>query len=136
LHFFKATTYRFEIIMDHYSFFTDAYFISIANSNQFGNNVTIAPKASLNDGLLDIVIAQKMHKARLMFAVLKQIRGYNNLQLFVNDNSPTGVLYFQTNTLTIRNLKHAPLHVDGDPYKTADEFKIAVLKDCFELIRP
>ncbi|HEY2727804.1 MAG TPA: diacylglycerol kinase family protein [Parafilimonas sp.] len=136
LHFFKATTYRFEIIMCDYSFFTDAYFISIANSNQFGNNVTIAPKAKLNDGLLDIVIVQKMHKAKLVFAVLKQIRGNNNLQLFTEDNSKTGVLYFQTDALTIRNLKHAPLHIDGDPYETADEFKIEIIKNSFELIRP
>ena len=136
LHFLKAATYSFEIITGDHSFFTDAYFISIANSNQFGNNVTIAPKASLNDGLLDIVIVQKMHKARLVFAVLKQLRGNNNLQLFAKDNSATGVLYFQTDALTIRNLNHAPLHVDGDPYETADEFNIKVLQGCFELIRP
>lgn len=136
LHFLKASTYRFEIITDGHSLFTDAYFISIANSNQFGNNVTIAPKAMLNDGLLDIVIVQKMHKAKLAFAVLKQIRGSNKLQLVTEINSEKAVLYFQTDALTIRNLKHAPLHIDGDPYKTADEFNIEILKDSFELIRP
>ncbi len=136
LHFLKATTYSFEIIVDDHAFFTDAYFISIANANQFGNNVTIAPKARLNDGLLDIVIVQKMHKARLMLAVLKQIRGNNNLQLFTEKNSATGVLYFQAGALTIRNLKQAPLHIDGEPHETAGEFKIAVLRDCFDLIRP
>jgi diacylglycerol kinase (ATP) len=136
LHFFKATTYRFEIIIDDKSFFTDAYFISIANSNQFGNNVTIAPSAKLNDGLLDIVIVQKMHKAKLVLAVLKQIRGNNKLQIIAKENSEKAVLYFQTDKLTIRNLKHAPLHIDGDPYETADEFKIEILKDSFELIRP
>ncbi|MEO8712214.1 MAG: YegS/Rv2252/BmrU family lipid kinase [Parafilimonas sp.] len=136
LHFLKAGTYNFEIIIDDHSFFTDAYFISIANSNQFGNNVTIAPKARLNDGLLDIVIVQKMNKARLAFAVLKQIRGNNKLQFFTECNSEKAVVYFQTASLTIRNLQHAPLHIDGDPYKTADEFKIEILKDSFELIRP
>ena len=120
LHFFKATTYRFEIIIDDYSFFTDAYFISIANSNQFGNNVTIAPKAKLNDGLLDIVIVQKMHKAKLAFAVLKQIRGNNKLQYFTKENSGKAIFYFQTAALTIRNLNSAPLHIDGDPCKTAN----------------
>jgi YegS/Rv2252/BmrU family lipid kinase len=136
LHFLKAGTYNFEIIINDHSFFTDAYFISIANSNQFGNNVTIAPKAKLNDGLLDIVIVQKMNKAKLAFAVLKQIRGNNELQFFMENNSEKAVIYFQTAALTIRNLQHAPLHIDGDPYKTADEFKIEILKDSFELIRP
>lgn len=136
LHFLKAHTYRFEIIMDDHSFFTDAYFISIANSNQFGNNVTIAPKAKLNDGLLDIVIVQKMHKARLAFAVLKQVRGNNGLNIYPDDISGKAVLYFQTAALTIKNLSNAPLHVDGDPYETAKEFKIEILRDSFELIRP
>ncbi|MEP6465620.1 MAG: YegS/Rv2252/BmrU family lipid kinase [Parafilimonas sp.] len=136
LHFLKAHTYRFEIIMSDHSFFTDAYCINIANSNQFGNNVTIAPKAKLNDGLLDIVIVQKMHKAKLAFAVLKQISGNNKLQLYGNENAEKAVLYFQTDVLTIKNLKHAPLHIDGDPYATADEFKVQILKDSFDLIRP
>ena len=136
LHFLKAHTYRFEIIMDDHSFFTEAYFISIANSNQFGNNVTIAPKAKLNDGLLDIVIVQKMHKARLALAVLKQIRGNNDLNFYPDDISGKAVLYFQTAALTIKNLNNAPLHVDGDPYETAKEFKIEILKDSFEMIRP
>jgi hypothetical protein len=45
------------------------------------------------------------------------------------------VLYFQTDALTIRNLNHAPLHIDGDPCKTADEFDIRILKDCFDLLQ-
>ena len=136
LHFFKATTYKFEIITNDFSFFTDAYFISIANSNQFGNNVTIAPKAKLNDGLLDIVIVQKMHKAKLPFAVLKQVRGYNKLNSVTEKNMERSVLYFQTEKLTIKNLKLAPLHIDGDPYQTAGIFNIEVIKDSFELLQP
>jgi YegS/Rv2252/BmrU family lipid kinase len=136
LHFFKATTYKFEIITNHFSFFTDAYFISIANSNQFGNNVTIAPKAKLNDGLLDIVIVQKMPKARLPLAVLKQVRGYNKLNSVTEKNMEKSVLYFQTEKLTVKNLKNAPLHIDGDPYQTAGVFNIEIIKDSFELIQP
>lgn len=135
-HFFKARSYRFEIMLNNFSFLTEAYFISIANSNQFGNNVTIAPKASLNDGLLDIVIAQKMNKARLPLAVLKQIRGNNKLHEVIKENSGKRILYFQTPKLTIKNIDHAPLHIDGEPYKTADEFKIKIIKDCFQLIQP
>ena len=119
LNYFKAHPYQFEIIIDDFSFFTEAYFISIANSNQFGNNVTIAPQASLTDGLLDIVIVQKMNKARLPFALLKQIRGNNKLQQIVDDMSKNNVLYFQTPAIAIRNLKQAPFHIDGDPIETS-----------------
>ena len=136
INFFKANPYQFEVVLDNFSFFTEAFAISIANSNQFGNNVTIAPHANLNDGLLDVVIIQKMNKAKIPFALLKQIRGNNKLQEMVDDMSKKNVLYFQTPSLTIRNLKLAPLHIDGEPKETAEEFTITIIKDCFELIQP
>lgn len=42
-----------------------ALLLSIANSNQFGYNTVIAPTASADDGLLDIVIARKFPLAEL-----------------------------------------------------------------------
>jgi diacylglycerol kinase family enzyme len=136
INYFKAHPYQFEIVLENFSFFTDAYFISIANSNQFGNNVTIAPKASLNDGLLDIVVVQKMNKAKMPFAVLKQIRGNNKLTELVENLSTSNILYFQTNALIIKNNKHAPFHIDGEPRETAAEFNIEIIPNCFELIQP
>lgn len=135
-HFFEATSYDFEIVINGYSFFTNAYFISIANSNQFGNNVTIAPKAKLNDGLLDIVIVQKTNKAKLPLTVLKQIRGNNSLQHYKGLTFKKNVLYFQIDVLTIKNLNNAPLHIDGDPHETTEELNVRVLRDCFELLQP
>ncbi|MFY7899235.1 MAG: diacylglycerol/lipid kinase family protein, partial [Chitinophagaceae bacterium] len=55
INFFKANPYQFEVTVDGFTFFTEAFFISIANSNQYGNNFTIAPSADLSNGLLDIV---------------------------------------------------------------------------------
>ncbi len=135
INFFKAHPYQFEVVIDGFSFFTDAFFISIANSNQFGNNFTIAPQASLHDGLLDIVIVQKMNKAKLPFVMLKHIRGNNKLQQLVEEMSQKNILYFQTPSLTIKNMKHAPLHIDGEPRETAEEFSIEIIKDCFDLIQ-
>lgn len=134
INFFKAQPYQFEISVDNFSVFSSAFFISIANSNQFGNNFTIAPQASLNDGLLDIVIVQKMNKAELPFAVLKQIRGNNKLQKLVEDISQKNILYFQTPSIKIKNLMHAPLHIDGEPVETSDELEATIIKDCFRLI--
>ena len=136
INYFRANPYQFEIKLDNFSFFSDAFFISIANSNQFGNNFRIAPQASLHDGMLDIVIVQKMNKAKLPFAILRQIRGNNKLQQLVEDMTHKNILYFQTPQITVRNLKHAPLHIDGEPRETADEFSIRIMKDHFLLIQP
>ncbi|BFG70698.1 diacylglycerol kinase family lipid kinase [Sediminibacterium sp. KACHI17] len=136
INYFRANPYQFEIKLDNFSFFSEAFFISIANSNQFGNNFKIAPQASLHDGMLDIVIVQKMNKAKLPFAILRQIRGNNKLQQLVEDMTQKNILYFQTPSITIRNLKHAPLHIDGEPRETEEEFSVHIMPQYFELIQP
>ena len=61
-----------------------------------------------------------MNKAKLPFAVLKQMRGNNKLQTLVEDVSKKNILYFQTPQIIIKNSKLAPLHIDGEPYETRD----------------
>lgn len=134
--FFRAKSYSFELTVNDKTFTIDAYFISVANSNQFGNNFTIAPKASLHDGLLDIVIVTNQSKLSVLLQTLKQISGNNKLQTGTIEEKKKGVIYFQTESLTIRNLSQAPLHIDGDPAETPNELKIEIKKQCFRLIQP
>ncbi len=131
--FIKAKPYNFEIRANGKTLITAAFFISIANSNQFGNQFTIAPKASINDGLLDVVIVQKMNKLQMLFAVLHQIKKGELKEI---RHKSEGVMYFQTADLTIKNADDAPLHIDGDPRPTSAFFNIRVVPDAFRLIRP
>lgn len=136
LNFFEAEPYSFDIVNKGKSFNTSAYFISIANSNQFGNQFTIAPKASLRDGLLDVVIVKKMSKLRMLWAILKQISSgkineYNEKTFHRRD-----ILYFQTPRIIIHNLEGAPLHIDGDPADTNKKFSIEIIPQAFKLIQP
>ena len=134
--FVTASPYKFEIILKERSFSTDAFFISIANSNQFGNNFTIAPQASIDDGLLDVIIVKKMSKMRMLWAVLKQIRAGEVRHSEERNFHKKEVLYFQTDQLTINNPKMAPLHIDGEPAKTAKKFEIQIIPAAFKLIQP
>jgi diacylglycerol kinase family enzyme len=115
---------------------SSAYFMSIANSNQFGNNFTIAPKASLSDGLLDIVIVTSKNKISFLAQTIKQLAGWNKLHPISLITEKRGVLYFQTDSLTVKNISDAPLHIDGDPAETMKELKITVRKKCFRLLQP
>ncbi|MGQ0738898.1 MAG: diacylglycerol/lipid kinase family protein [Bacteroidota bacterium] len=134
--FFSAKTYIFEITIKEKTFSTDAYFISIANSNQFGNNFTIAPKASLSDGLLDIVIVTKQNKLSWILQTLLQISGRNKPVPETVINKEKAVIYFQTEALRIKNLSLAPLHIDGEPAETTEELTIEIKKKCFRLLQP
>ena len=133
--FFTAPFYPFIIEANNTTINADAFFISIANSNQFGNNFTIAPKASLSDGLLDIVIVNKMSKLRLIYTILKQIRAGKVEQTTGKKFHQKDIQYFQTKSLEIKNPSSAPLHIDGDPAITDIVFKIKIIDNAFRLLQ-
>lgn len=135
-HFFTATAYPFTLVFQNAILETDAFFISIANSNQFGNNFTIAPKASLTDGLLDVVIVTKQNKLNLIWQTLKQIGGFNPVQQIDLLDKNAGVIYLQTDAVKIENPTLAPMHLDGDPTGTAATVNVQLLKGHFRLIYP
>ncbi len=134
--FIGAKPYAFEVVNNGKSFATEAFFISIANSNQFGNQFTIAPQASLCDGLLDIVIVKKMSKIRMLLAVINQILWGKINEHDEKTFHKKDVLYFQTTHLIIHNLNRAPLHIDGDPAYSAKKYTIKIIADAFKLIQP
>ena len=134
--FFSIHPFRFELKFDKVKIDTDAFFISIANSNQFGNNFTIAPKASLSDGLLDIVIVSAQNKVNFVLQTLKQMAGWNEMEASSVITKKSGVIYFQTDKIEIINHSQAPLHIDGDPAETPGKLSVEIKKKCFKLIQP
>jgi diacylglycerol kinase (ATP) len=135
-HFLVAKPYPFTIWVNDEPLQTNAFFISIANSNQFGNNFTIAPKASLQDGLLDIVIVNQMSKTKMIWAILKQlffglIKPYEDKKYHSHE-----IGYFQAATIKIENPQLAPLHIDGDPAETSPLFEAIIIPKAFKLLMP
>ncbi|MFT3681828.1 MAG: YegS/Rv2252/BmrU family lipid kinase [Ferruginibacter sp.] len=134
--FFKAKPYTFSLNCDGKTIDAEAFFISIANSNQFGNQFTIAPRASLTDGLLDIVVVKKMSKMKLLWSILKQVRAGEIREYDEHSFYKKDVVYFQTAKLEIENTDNAPLHIDGDPVNNSKKFMIEIIPAAFKLIQP
>ena len=55
---YECNTYR--ITIDDRTIERSAWFIAIANGRQFGYNLSVAPKANLSDGLIDVSIIDKV----------------------------------------------------------------------------
>lgn len=58
----EIATYQpkhYTLTIDGITYQREAFMISVANSPQYGNNAYIAPKASVNDGILDVCIIKK-----------------------------------------------------------------------------
>ena len=139
--FFSARPYPFRLCVQEGAsgqreLAVDAFFISVANGNQFGNNFTIAPKASLRDGLLDIVIAKKTGRLNFLWSVIRQVLGGYRVLRAPAGGSRGAIIYFQTPSLVIENPAEAPLHIDGDPKSSAKTFRIEVVPNAIQLIQP
>ena len=50
----------YHLHVNGHDYYRNAWFIAIANSQQFGYNLAVAPKAKLDDGLIDISIIDKV----------------------------------------------------------------------------
>ncbi len=132
--FFNAKPYSFKITLKNKTFEIEAFFISIANSNQFGNHFTIAPKASLSDGLLDIVIVTEQSKTAMLYNTMMQVVGQNNLLKQDEVDKMRGIIYFQTDEIKISNRNLAPMHIDGEPVATVRRLNAKVEEKCFKLL--
>lgn len=133
--FLSASFYPFTITTNGTSITTEAFFISIANSNQFGNNFTIAPKASLSDGLLDIVIVNRMSRLKMLYAIMKQVR-LGKVEPASGKLRKGSIQYIQAKKIEIKNPAQAPLHIDGDPAATSQHFSIDIAEKAFRLLQP
>jgi YegS/Rv2252/BmrU family lipid kinase len=141
--FASAPSYRFIVRLFGQALSLDAYMITVANANQFGNKVTIAPYASLSDGLLDVIIVKKQHKLPLLWRAYQQLSGQNQplrgediITSLSDKRKQKDIHYWQVSAIEIENLGGAMIHVDGEATPRASRVTIKMIAKSFRLITP
>lgn len=92
-----------------------AFFITIANAGQFGNNFYMAPEAKVNDGLLHVVIVKPFSLLSGLFMLMKILSRKANKSRFVET--------FTCTELTIKRESEGSIHYDGEPLIKESELK-------------
>lgn len=123
---YKAEEY--ELVMEERTLKQRAFVIAIANSGQYGNNARIAPLASLQDGLLDIVVVNETHLLDAAFLLARLFTG--------SMHEAKGVTTFQTSELTIRRATEGAAHLDGEPLTLPAELHVRVVPQSLRLLVP
>lgn len=135
--FFKVRTYPFEIEWEGGNHLkTEAFILCVSNANQFGNNLKIAPRASLEDGALDVVILRKSPKVRILSAFVNHLLFAKKSNLQHSKSEKRKIYYFNTKSITIRNPELAPAHTDGEPLVPQPIYEISILPSAYLLIQP
>lgn len=116
----ELLTYKaqpFQLLIDGKVVEKTAYFISIANGSQWGNNATIAPLANISDGIMDVTIVKKF----------SFIKGFEiAYRLFTKTiNTCNVVEIIKTKEIVIKQ-DSAIAHVDGEPIMVGNSISIKI----------
>lgn len=105
-----------------------AFVIAVANSSQYGNNARVAPLASLQDGLLDVVIISEPSLLSMPLMMLRLFSG--------SFHRSARVQTLQTASLTIRRRAAGIAHLDGEPVQLPAELNVRIVPQSLRLLVP
>ena len=108
---YKEHTFRLNI--DGNEIERKAWFISFANSNQFGYNTAIAPLAKLDDGLIDVCIVDRIPLLHLPLTA--PLLYLNHFELSQH------VEYFKAHEVTVYNNAEKWVNIDGEGERIGEE---------------
>lgn len=103
-----------------------ALFITVGNSNQWGNGAKITPLAEYNDGILDITIVDKFGALELPWLSYRLMMGslYKSQQVHC----------YRGKEIKIIRKSEGPAHADGDWFLTSNTLDIKVLPSALSVI--
>lgn len=114
---YKPETYEIEV--EHGTLTYKAFLIACANASQYGNNVYIAPDASLDDGLMDVTIIEP-------FTVLDiPALAYQMFTKTLAQNSR--IKTFKCKQIQIHRPNEGVIHFDGDPTEAGKDLYVEIV---------
>lgn len=95
-----------------------ALLVTVANSCQFGNGALIAPTATVDDGLLDLVVVEERSRLSSLLALPRLFTG--------GIASVRGVSIRKVTRVAIEGDAPVPYHLDGEPKAPTARLEISV----------
>jgi diacylglycerol kinase (ATP) len=105
-----------------------AFVIAVANASQYGNNARIAPLASLQDGLLDVVVVHDLSVLRAPMLLARLFQG----TLHRSDD----VTMMQCAEVRIQRPAAGPAHLDGEPFQLPEDLHVRIVPQSLRLLVP
>ena len=105
-----------------------AMLLSIANSDQFGYNTSIAPSASITDGLADITLVRKIPFSTLLLTAFLLFTRKINTSRYVST--------IRLSECTITREKGRFVNIDGEPVKMPLTIRLKVVPASLKIIVP
>ncbi|MBS7564506.1 diacylglycerol kinase family lipid kinase [Mucilaginibacter sp. Bleaf8] len=118
----EIVSYRsqlYHINIDGKVYEREAFMLSFANSSQYGNNAHVSPKASVQDGLLDVCIIKPFPLYRFPEMGLRMF--------FKTADQSKFVEIIKGKHITVKRSVAGAVHVDGEPQIQGEEAEINII---------
>lgn len=125
--FFNYPEFEYKLDTGNQILSGNAWMISFANGSEFGNGARIAPQASMQDGLAEIVIIRKPGIFQLPAVIWKLRNGLSDSKM---------IKRFQVKSFSLSFENPLDLHLDGEYAGKTLEVKGSVIPGCISLIVP
>ena len=126
--FYKYKSKKYKLKIDGKKFNRKAFLISVANAGQYGNNAYIAPKAQIDDGILEVCALKP-------FPLYKSLG--IGLRLFARNMDKSKYLEtIKGKSIVFRKKKKYPFHIDGDPIKLKGPVQIEIINRSLKILTP
>jgi YegS/Rv2252/BmrU family lipid kinase len=103
------------------------FVLTVANTRQFGNNAFIAPEASPNDGMIDVVLIKPFPK---IFGSLFILRLFTK-----RINKSKYVRHFKTDKEIVIETAETRFHIDGEPLEISGQVIIKVKREVLKVLK-
>jgi len=103
------------------------FVLTIANTRQFGNNAYIAPEASPNDGLIDIVLIKPFPKILGSLFIIRLFTKRINKSKYVR--------HLQTDKEIVIETSETRFHIDGEPLDISGKVVIRIKREVLKVLK-
>jgi YegS/Rv2252/BmrU family lipid kinase len=121
---YNEQEYRIEIDGQVYN--RKAFMLSIANSSQYGNNAHISPKASVQDGLLDVCVIRKFPLWRFPEMGIRMLTKTSEGTSYVE--------ILRGKHINVTRQGDGPIHLDGEPQVMGAAIHINIIPNSLKVI--
>jgi len=118
---FSYQPQTYQLVGDGLDVTHKAFLVTFANANQWGYEALIAPKASVQDGKMDIMMMSSHALLGSASLALRLFAGSIDDSHFMDT--------FRAKEVTLVRESVAPFHIDGDPVEMEKDIHIQIVED-------
>ena len=119
---------EYEIDVDGARQTRRAFVVAVANAAHYGNNARIAPLASLQDGVLDVVVVDEVSILQAAALLPRLFRG--------TIDKSKHVTIVQGTRVEIRRPFAGPAHLDGEPVSLPERVSVEIVPRSLRVLVP